>query len=67
MKNLTQSITSIAATVVLFCVGGVMAGIGLAVVATLAVFALALAGLTILAAPFVGVVQDRAADAAPSA
>ncbi len=40
-------------SVVLFCIGGLIAGIGLSVVALLAMFGLAAAGLAMLAAPFV--------------
>lgn len=57
MQNLINKTTSTVAGVVLFCVGAAMAGLGLAVVAMLAMFALAVTALALLAAPFVSMAQ----------
>ncbi len=53
MKTLANKITSGLAGAVVLLVGGAMAGLGLAVIAFLALFALAAIGLALLAKPFV--------------
>lgn len=62
MKNLINTITSTVAGFGLFCVACVMAGIGLAVVGLLAMFAIAAAGLALLATPLLTFLQPRDAD-----
>ena len=57
MNNLLNKVASSAAGAVLFFVACVMAAIGLSVILLLAVFALATAGLAVLASPFVGMAQ----------
>ena len=61
MKTLTDKITSIAAGAVTLLVGCMLAGLGLTVMAFLAIFALAAIGLAIIAAPFVAL-SRRAAE-----
>lgn len=63
MTNLITKATTALSSVVLFCLGGVVAGLGLGVIALLALFALAIAGIAFLAAPFVALAQPRTADA----
>lgn len=58
MKDLLNKTTSAIAGVALFCFGCMMAGIGLFVVMLLALFAMAAAGLAILATPFVAMAQQ---------
>ncbi len=53
MTTLLNKAASTLSGVVLVCIGGLMAGLGLAVVALMAMFGLAAAGLALLAAPFV--------------
>ena len=53
MTTLLDKAASTLSGVALFCIGALMAGIGLSVVALLAMFGLAAAGLALLAAPFV--------------
>ena len=60
MKNLPKRVASTVAGIVLFCVGCAMAGLGLTVIAFLAMFAIAAAGLAVLAAPFVAMAQPDA-------
>ncbi len=67
MKAFLNQAASTAAGIVLFVVGCVMAGLGLSVMALLALFALAAAGLAILAAPFVSLAAKGAASDAPAA
>lgn len=73
MTNLINKAASSVASVVLFLVGAVMAGMSLAVVFLLAMFALAVAGLALLAAPFLRLAMpaapeaDDTAKAAPAA
>ncbi len=72
MKTLLNKTASTLSGAVLFCIGGLMAGIGLTVIVLLAMFGLAAAGLAILAAPFVASarpdwLQEERAEAAASA
>ena len=60
MKNLINKATSTLSGIVLFAFGCVMAGLGLATVGVLALFALAAVGLSLLAAPFVSQTQPAA-------
>lgn len=53
MKNLFNKLTSTVAAAIVVFIGAVMAGLGLTVVAVLAMFALAVLGLAVIAAPFV--------------
>ncbi len=53
MTTLINKAAATVSGVVLFCIGCVMAGIGLSVVGFLAMFGLAAVGLALLAAPFV--------------
>ena len=62
MKAFLNQAAATAAGVVLFCVGCLMAGLGLTVMALLALFALAATGLAILAAPFVSLAAKGAAE-----
>ena len=57
MNTLINKTTSALSSVVLFACGCVMAGLGLAVVGVLAVFAFAAIGLALLASPFVALAQ----------
>ena len=52
MKNLINKITTAVSGVVLFAAAIAMAGLGFAVIATLALFALIAIGVALLAAPF---------------
>ena len=52
MKNLINKITTAVSGVVLFAAAIAMAGLGFAVIATLALFALLAIGVALLAAPF---------------
>ncbi len=67
MTNLINKAASSVAGVVLFLVGAVMAGMSLAVVFLLAMFALAVAGLALLAAPFLRFAMPAEADAVDAA
>ena len=58
MNTIVNKIATTVSSVVLFAAACVMAGLGFAVVATLAFFALIAVGLTLLAAPFVGLSQN---------
>lgn len=58
MKNLLNKTAATASMAILFVVGCVMAGLGLTVVLFLALFAIAMAGLAFLAAPFVGIASN---------
>ncbi len=62
MKPLINKAASTASGVALFAIGCVMAGLGLATMSLLALFALAAVGIALLAAPFVAIAQ---ADKAP--
>ncbi len=62
MKQQLNSIASGAATAGLFLVGAVMAGLGLTVVFSLALFGLAFAGLGLLAAPLLALVAKTEAE-----
>lgn len=62
MNTLLTKAASAISGVALFCVGCLMAGLGLSVVALLALFALAAAGLALLAAPFVALAQPATRD-----
>ncbi len=63
MKALTNTLKTALSNVVLFAAACVMAGVGFAFVATLAVFAFFAMGVALFAAPFVGLSQSQ--DAAP--
>jgi len=62
MKSFLNKAASNVAGVVLFFVGLVLAGLGLTVVALLAFFAMAAAGLAILATPFIPLADLTADD-----
>ncbi len=62
MNNLINKITSAVSGAVLFAAACVMAGLGFAVLGTLAVFALFAVGIALLAAPFVALAQKSDAD-----
>lgn len=62
MQKHLNTLVSRAAGIALFLVGCLMAGLGLSVVFTLALFALAVAGLALLAAPLLALVQPKASD-----
>lgn len=66
MKNLITKITTTLSNVVLFASACVMAGLGFAVVATLAFFALMAVGVALLASPFAMAQQPKADDAEPA-
>jgi predicted Kef-type K+ transport protein len=59
MKNLLTKITSGVAGAIVLLVGCAMAGLGLSVIAFLAMVTLAAIGLALLAKPFVSVVEQR--------
>ncbi|MBT8411943.1 MAG: hypothetical protein KJP02_09120 [Octadecabacter sp.] len=63
MMTLLNKATATLSGAVVFCIGCVMAGVGLMAAFTLALFGLAIAGLSLLAAPFIG--SAPAADDAP--
>jgi len=54
MTNLINTVSSAASKAVLFVAAITLAGLGFAVVGTFAVFALAAAGVALIAAPFIG-------------
>lgn len=53
MKTFFEKISARVAAIVVLLVGAVMAGLGLTVIALLAMFGLAVAGLAFVVAPFV--------------
>ena len=55
MKNLTNKATSLLSGAALFAASVVMAGIGLATISILALFALTAVGVALLVSPFVAV------------
>ena len=61
MKTLINKLTSTVSDVVLFTAGLVMAGLGLAFVGTLAMFALIAVGIALLVSPFLRLSQPTAA------
>lgn len=63
MKSLITKTTTTLSGVVLFAFGCVMAGLGLAAISMLALFALATMGIAVLAAPFLAMVQDDKSEA----
>lgn len=69
MTSFVQNITRGVSNAVLFMIGLVIAAMGLALVGIMSIFALGIAGLAILAAPFVGGAlakdEDSAVDAEP--
>jgi len=62
MKSIFNKTASFAAAAVALVIGGAMAGLGLAMLAVLAMFALAVVGLALLAAPFAQMRERRAHD-----
>lgn len=60
MKSLINKATSTLSGIVLFAFGCVMAGLGLAAISMLALFALATMGIAVLAAPFLAMTQTDA-------
>jgi len=66
MKPFFNKITAGLSTLVLIAITGAMAGIGLFVLALLAVFGLAATGLAFLAVPFLGRGQSEDAQAVPA-
>lgn len=63
MKSLLTKVISTAAAAVVLFVGCMMAGLGLTVIAFLAMFGLAAIGLALLAAPFMAVPKQDSEDA----
>ena len=63
MTNLINKATAAVSNTVLFAAAVVMAGLGFAVVGTLALFALMAVGVAMIAAPFVSLAQPAPADA----
>jgi hypothetical protein len=59
MKNLINKATSLVSGAVLFAFGVVMAGLGLATLGVLGLFALSTVGVALLASPFVTLTQTR--------
>ncbi len=59
MKNLMNKATSAISGAVLFAAAIAMAGLGFAIVASLAIFALFAIGIALLAAPFVSAGQQE--------
>jgi hypothetical protein len=59
MNNLINKTTTTLSSVILFGIGCVMAGLGLAAISLLAMFALATVGLAFLAAPLIAMTQPR--------
>lgn len=57
MKSLISRLVPAAAAAALICIGFVLAGLGIWLVALLAMFALVAAGLGLLASPFVALLQ----------
>ncbi|MGB7432784.1 MAG: hypothetical protein WA921_10005 [Ahrensia sp.] len=53
MKSFLKKLTSTSAAAIVVFIGCVMAGLGMTVIAVLAMFALAVFGLAIIASPFV--------------
>ena len=64
MKPLINKAASLVTGTVLFALSCVMAGLGLAVMSVLALFALSVVGLALLAAPFVASAQNGESDTA---
>ena len=62
MKSLLAKTTSTAAGAIVILVGCAMAGLGLTVIAVVALFALAAFGLALLARPFVAWAKPNGAD-----
>ena len=60
MKTIFNKVTSTAAGAVALLVGCAMAGLGMTVIALLAMFALAVVGLAFLASPFVAYAAQNA-------
>lgn len=58
MKSFFKKLTSTAAATIVVFIGCVMAGLGMTVIAVLAMFALAVFGLAIIASPFVQMPQS---------
>lgn len=54
MKSFANKLKSVISSAVVFTAACVMAGLGLAVIATLAVFAVLAMGAALISAPFVG-------------
>ncbi len=63
MKNLMNTLTAAVSNTVLFAAAIVMAGLGFAVVGTLALFALMAVGVAMIASPFVASARTDDADA----
>lgn len=59
MTTLITKTTTAVSKIALFAIGCVMAGLGLAMMSMLALFALFTIGLAFLAAPFVAAAQSR--------
>lgn len=57
MKTLITKATTALATIGLFAIGAVTFGLGFAVVAMLAMFALAVIGLGLIASPFIAIAE----------
>ena len=66
MHSLKTKITSAISTAVLFSAAVIMTGLGFALAAALAVFALLTLAVALLSAPFVGFAEDRSRDAYPA-
>lgn len=64
MKNLLNKMSNVAIDVALFCVGCVMAAMGLAFLGLMAMVGFALAALALLVSPFLARAEARAPSAA---
>lgn len=62
MKTLINKMTTALSGAVLFAAAIAMAGLGFAVIATLAIFAVFAIGVALIAAPFVPVAQPETAE-----
>ena len=63
MENVINKITTALSTTALFVLGGVMAGLGLAAIGVLALFAFIAMGIGLLAAPFLAAQHPHREDA----
>lgn len=63
MTNLTNKLTTAASNAVLFTAGLVLAGLGFAIVGSVALFALMAVGVALVAAPFIAQEKPVASEA----
>ena len=64
MENVINKITTALSSVALFALGGLIAGLGLATIGVLAIFAFFAVGISLLAAPFVTMQTPKTPEAA---